>query len=245
MGLGQALAMGMSAALALGILRLPEGEPKLYLISSACVGACLAMSAVSAAMYSKHNIYNNVSKNAFPLSLKAVPPALIQTAVGMAGVSCLSYMTVFAPERGLKAGVFFAVAAAAMFPSRFGAGKLSAKMGELTLVLPAAGAGAVGLAALPAARGAALFGLCAVLSGIGTGVAQPMLNAAAVKMGQRRGAATATFMLGADVGLMLGAAVWGGAMKDRGFGFIFIASAVLFALAGVAAAVLNKKKNPT
>lgn len=241
-GLGQALAMGISTFLALGLLATPDGVSRLYLWSSAAVAMSFVLGLFSSACRRRTYEEKSGAGSAALFSARAVPTAAIQLASSMAGASCLSYMTLYAGDRGLDGGAFFAISAAVMLITRFAAGRISIKTGELSLLFPAAILSAVGLAVLPAARVNAVFFASAALFGAGSGALSPMLSAVAVKSGGGRGASMATMLLGADLGLMIGAAVWGATMGKPGYGYIYSASSLIMMAVGVQGLRLKRKQ---
>jgi MFS family permease len=126
--------------------------------------------------------------------------------------SVLSFIALYASERGIaNIGLFFTAMALAMFVSRSisgrwvdrGAINMVLFTGHLTLL--------IGMVIVGFSHIIIHFLFAGAFIGIGFGVSLPTLQALAVRHApvHRRGAATATFFASLDLGIGLGAILWG------------------------------------
>jgi len=165
-------------------------------------------------------------------------PAGITAFVAFVSISCiLTFVTLFAGERGFPhAGIFFMISAIAMAVTKIFTGRLSDRFGTLALILPSLLLGSANLILLAFARSEALFLVCGGIYGVTWASILPVLTTVSVKMSppDRRGAAISTFFLFVDVGVGVGALIWGTVIDAAGFTAMFLGSAaVMFASAVV------------
>lgn len=144
----------------------------------------------------------------------------------LAGVSTLTYAAVmfyierYAEEQHLgNGGLFFTVLAVVLVLTRGPIGRLSDRVGRTAVIaggLVCSGAAGMLLALPPTLS---LLLTVAVLYGIGTAAVQPTLMALATDRAApaERGAAMGTYTTAFDLGIGLGAALWGAVIGAGGF----------------------------
>ncbi|MBC7343517.1 MAG: MFS transporter [Clostridia bacterium] len=115
------------------------------------------------------------------------------------------------------------------------AGRVADTRGHGPVVIPGIVVVAIAMVALALADSLGLFLLAGCLNGLGMGLAQPSLQAITVEgvAPQRRGAANATFFIAFDLGIGIGAMLWGVVAAQWGYPAVYAASAGA-ALAGLA-----------
>ena len=165
------------------------------------------------------------------ISKEALPYAILAIAVsGATGVEN-GFIALYGQQLGLgNVGWYFTIAAVALFVSRVGSGKLADKHGSLVIY---AGLGAMSVAFIllsisGAANGIVLFAAAAVLKALGLGAVQPTLQAASMRAvsEERRGAASSTYYLGADVGQAFAPILGGSIASASGYGVMYFVAAI-------------------
>ncbi|MEK4435725.1 MFS transporter [Paenibacillus sp. FSL K6-2862] len=156
-----------------------------------------------------------------------------------------TFVPLFAAEIQVNSGTFFLIYAATLALSRPIAGKLSDRIGEVAVIVPAL---IITMAALLVLSfSTSLFGvLCsAVLYGIGFGSAQPSLQAITLRMApkERQGAANAFFSTATDLGIGLGAILLGLVSEYMSYSVLFSVSALSVFVALLLFAIHVKKSN--
>ncbi|MBM6383863.1 MAG: MFS transporter [Paenibacillus sp.] len=154
-----------------------------------------------------------------------------------------TFVPLFAAEIQVNSGTFFLIYAATLALSRPIAGKLSDRIGEVAVIVPAL---IITMAALLVLSfSTSLFGvLCsAVLYGIGFGSAQPALQAITLRMApkERQGAANAFFSTATDLGIGLGAILLGLVSEYMSYSVLFSVSALSVFVALLLFAIHVKK----
>jgi MFS family permease len=143
-----------------------------------------------------------------------------------------TFVPLFAHSIQVNSGAFFLVYAATLVLIRPLAGKLSDRHGETFVVVPAFVITILALIALSFSTG--WFGVLvsAVLYGIGFGSAQPVLQAATIRLvpTDRKGVANASFTTATDLGIGLGAIMLGWVSQHGSYQALFMVSAVSVAL---------------
>jgi len=124
----------------------------------------------------------------------------------------VTFLPVFAPERGLKnVGIFFSAYAVFTFISRLIAGKLSDRFGRRMIILPFLILVAVAVFLLPLLDNIYLLVLIGACFGLGFGAFMPALNAFVVDetTPKQRASALAFFTAFMDAGITSGALILG------------------------------------
>lgn len=162
---------------------------------------------------------------------KALPVAAIASLVAFSYASVLSFLSVYAQQKGLIAiaSLFYAVFAAAMLITRPYTGKLYDTRGPQFVIIPGIISFAIGLVMLAFVAGPALFLSAAVFIGFGYGAVTTSLQVLAVQSTalQRSGYATATYFTMFDLGIALGSYILGMVAVQAGYGAVYLTGAGL------------------
>ena len=144
---------------------------------------------------------------------KAMPIALLGSLVGLAYASVLSYLTIYAQEKGFLAltSTFFIVFAAVMLLTRPLIGRLYDEKGPQYVLIPGFLTFAIGLLLLAYMDSALVFLIAGGFVGFGYGALFTSFQTLSVQSTtpERSGYATATFFTFYDSGLALGSYVLG------------------------------------
>jgi MFS family permease len=140
-------------------------------------------------------------------------------------------------------GMFFAIAALGMILARAAVTKIIDRTNEYMICIPACVLGAISFLLCYGNTSAVRFMLGSALYGACLGIVQPSLNTLALKnaVANRRGAATATFMLGFDGGIGVGATAWGLILAASSYDFMLLLSSGILVLAGLLSCLLWRK----
>ncbi|MGG2080863.1 MFS transporter [Lysinibacillus pakistanensis] len=162
---------------------------------------------------------------------KALPTAAIASLVAFSYASVLSFLSVYAQQKGLMAiaSLFYAVFAAAMLITRPYTGKLYDTRGPQFVIIPGIISFAIGLVMLAFVAGPVLFLSAAIFIGFGYGAVTTSLQALAVQSTalQRSGYATATYFTMFDLGIALGSYILGIIAVQAGYGAVYLTGAGL------------------
>lgn len=160
---------------------------------------------------------------------KALPTAAIASLVAFSYASVLSFLSVYAQQKGLMAiaSLFYAVFAAAMLITRPYTGKLYDTRGPQFVIIPGIISFAIGLVMLAFVAGPVLFLSAAIFIGFGYGAVTTSLQALAVQSTalQRSGYATATYFTMFDLGIAIGSYILGIIAVQAGYGAVYLTGA--------------------
>jgi predicted MFS family arabinose efflux permease len=164
-------------------------------------------------------------------------PSLLVLTLGVAYGAIISFIALFARERGLPdGGLFFLLYAVAAIIGRGPLGRLSDRLGHERVIAPLSllAAGAIGL--LAAAHTLPWFLLAGIFYGLTFGTAWPLLNALVVNHAslEGRGAAVGVISTGFDLGVAGGSFLGGLLVAPLGYGGMYVTTAGI-CLLGVAA----------
>ncbi|MCS1351749.1 MFS transporter [Mechercharimyces sp. CAU 1602] len=155
-----------------------------------------------------------------------IPTAVIAGILFFVYGGLVSFLPLHVSKVGLveAAGLFFGIYATAMMFVRPFAGKLADKRGFSVVVYPGFLFSIVGIVLLSWADNLLWIALAAVFFGVGFGAVQPCLTALVYReiSPERRGAATATYMIVADVGIASGSYLLGVLAKFTGYTAMFM-----------------------
>lgn len=169
-----------------------------------------------------------VDKNALPISL-------ISALVGISYGSILSFVPVYAESISLThvSSYFFLVYAFVMILSRPYLGRLFDQKGPRFVLIPSLIVFAVGLVTLSYTKTAFIFLIAAALIGLGYGTILPGFQTVAVQQAglNRSSQAFSTFFTFYDIGIGLGAFVWGIVSAQYSFSTMYFLSGVLIFVA--------------
>jgi len=162
---------------------------------------------------------------------KAVPISLVTMVLYLCYASIVSFLGLYAEQIRLvgAAGVFFIVYATVVFLERPFVGRRFDAKGENSVVYPAILVFAIGLAVFSQARHSFVLLLSAAIIGVAFGVLQSSGQTIAVMTAppHRRGLATSTFFLFADVGVGVGPLLVGIVISFVGYRETFVVLAIV------------------
>ena len=184
----------------------------------------------------KKKIWQSYEKSA--LSASALM-ALIS--FGYSGI--MTYLAVYANSLGIhNISPFFIIYAVVLLFSRIIVDKLTKTRDISSVLLPGIFLMTVAFALLATAKYAAAFWIAAVFYALGYGSVLPALNTIAISLcaPQKRSAANSTFFSGLDLGIGLGAFVWGIISGLFGYSSIYYGCIVFMFLAAIMVILLWK-----
>lgn len=172
------------------------------------------------------------------VAVEALPIAWTALCLGMAYGSLTTFIAIFATARGIaNPGFYFTVQAIMLLLSRTFSGRFADKYGRAFVIAPGLVAMALALGMLPLMYDLSGFMISAALMGLGFGTAQPATMALLVDQvrADQRGLAVATYSMGYDGGMFLGASLFGVVTQVWGFNVMWTAVAVcvLLGLLGI------------
>lgn len=167
---------------------------------------------------------------------QAVKPSLTILLVGFSNISVVSFLVLFGLERGIEPiGGYFTVLALAIAISRLLVGRMTDKFGITPLLLAGLSLHLASFLLLALSNSLLPVLVSAALSGFGGGVASPLTATIIVKQCDRRrtGAALSTMYIAIDLGIGLGALLWGYVIGQAGFTTTYLAASALIFSAGL------------
>lgn len=256
-GLGQSLGMAIGPSLAIVLMSFAWRE-SLFAGMAALSGLLLALTLASSYENHPERLAETAPYRAFEPAKSKPAGSLVDNLFERAALSgavpmavvCLgyaiivSYVSKFSVEEGLaNPGLFFVFAAVTMTAIRLGGGRLIDRVRPLALLAVPVVTGAACFALLALGRGEAPFYLAGALFGISMGLSFPLFNTVAVKCSpvERRGAASALYGLANDVGIGVGAVIWGAVIDAVGYTVSFWGGAAMMALTFAVAALVFPK----
>lgn len=178
---------------------------------------------------------------------RAISIALISGLVGIAYASILSFVPVYAEDIGLAAtaSYFFLVFAVVMIIFRPFLGRAFDQRGGKVVLVPSLITFAIGLTVLGFTTTSFTLLLAAGLIGLGYGTLLPGFQTLAVQRTtpERSGHAISTFFIFYDLGIAIGAVIWGMVIAGFGFDMMYLIGAVLvLGTAGILYILLTKQE---
>jgi MFS family permease len=165
----------------------------------------------------------------------AIPCTVISLFSSIAVSATTAFLLLFAFERGIEhAGLYFTLSAVCMVIARLSTGKLTDRYGPMYTLFPGFLMMILGFIMLMASSSyPVLYYISGILAGLGNGIIAPALNATVIKAApdNRRGAASATFLISFDVGFGIGGLLWGIVIDAAGYTAMFFGCALLMAVA--------------
>lgn len=194
-----------------------------------------------------------VGQSTFALKLtdlietKAIPISIVSGFVGVAYASILSFVPVYAEEIGLAttASYFFLVFAIVMLVFRPYLGRMFDERGPRIVLVPSLLIFATGLLVLGFTSTSFVLLLAAALIGLGYGTLLPGFQTVAIQNAakDRSGHAISTFFMFYDLGIAIGALIWGIIIGIYGYEMMyFIGATLTLIMAGVLYILLTKMK---
>ncbi|OMP66004.1 MFS transporter [Domibacillus epiphyticus] len=182
-------------------------------------------------------IESNVEKKQAVFEKSAIPIAITGAFFAVAYSSILSFMAVFAAQRGLsdESGYFFAVYAAVLLLTRPFTGRWFDQYGANSIIFPAIVLFAIGMLTLGLSNSTIVFFIAAACIGIGWGTLFPSFQTIAVQrcIPKRRPAATATFLSIFDLGIGIGSFLAGALAGVMELGTLYIGCSI-YIISGLA-----------
>jgi len=178
--------------------------------------------------------HNKKSSKGVIIEKTALPTSLVVLFIALTLGGILTFIPIYAVSRGIKnIGIFFTVFAFASLLARLIIGKLADRYGLSQVILPGMVLLILSLVILAFATSLPAFLIAGVLYGLGFGSSQTTLNTIMIKLcpRERRGTGNATFFSAMDIGIGLGAVLWGVVSQAVGFSYIYLASALCVILA--------------
>lgn len=219
-----ALAFGPTLGLALvGVITFTQ----LFLISS--------LLGLVALLLSSKIRYKKVEKQTVPLKKwdfyekSALPPSLLLLFITVTFGGIAAFLPIYSAQKGIN-GIhwYFLLYAIALMLSRTFAGKIYDQRGHRAVFLPGALLILVSMILLSWLPNSTILYVAAILYGFGFGTVQPALQAWSVKdvAANRRGMANATFFSFFDLGVGIGAILFGQIAHWFGYGAIYSVAAL-------------------
>ncbi|MBR5520494.1 MAG: MFS transporter [Oscillospiraceae bacterium] len=162
-------------------------------------------------------------KQSLPAAYTIIPFAMVTASV-------YAFIPVMAEERQLSyVGLFFALSAAGLLVGRIFNTKICAIAGEKEVFYTGAVLLTAGLAMIAFAYNSVVFLFSAVCYGCGAGFVHPVANIRAVKNSpdRQRSIATGTFMMSQDLGMTVGAVLWGIISRTASFTVVYVVASVI------------------
>ena len=182
------------------------------------------------------------------IETKAIPISLISGLIGFAYASILSFVSVYAEDIGLEttASYFFLVLAIVMIIFRPYLGKAFDEKGARFVLVPSLIIFAGGLVVLGFTTTSIVLLIAAALIGLGYGTLLPGFQTVAIQStdNHRSGHAISTFYIFYDLGIAVGAFIWGIVIGNFGYETMyFIGAGLVLVTAIFLYSLLSKKTN--
>lgn len=161
-------------------------------------------------------------------------PALLLLLIATTMGAVSTFVAKYALTQGINdIGSFFTVFALGTMVTRIGFGKLSSRFGLGKILAPAIMAVILSQIVLSVATQLWVFIIAAIFYGLGMGCISPILNTVVVLFASphRKGEAVAVYYCAMDIGVGLGAIIWGVVAQYFGFSFIYILAGFCSSLA--------------
>lgn len=162
-------------------------------------------------------------------------PAIIITIIAVPQAFIMTFIILYGEYHGCEvADYFFIVSAVAMVLARVAFGKSYDRHGAKKTIIPSILLGIIALAVLLLMPNSFGFIVGATFYGISYGGSTPILTAESVRLEnpERKGIAIATYYAGYDVGIGVGALIWGMLIEHWGYDIVFL-MAILFMTAAM------------
>ncbi|WP_370457463.1 MFS transporter [Sporosarcina sp. JAI121] len=209
------------------------------------IGVLSSLSAPAGIVLEKNNEKSKLSIGDL-FEKGAMPVAILASLIALSYASVLSYLSIYAQEKGFLAlaSTFFLVFAAVMLVTRPFTGRLFDEKGPQYVVIPGFIFFAIGLILLANMDSALSFLVAGGLVGFGYGALVPSFQALAVQSTkhERSGYATATFFTFFDLGLAIGSYMLGLIAIHYGYQSVYLVSGALVVAVFILYTVIEWKK---
>ncbi|WP_270165512.1 MFS transporter [Paenibacillus sp. SYP-B4298] len=228
-GLAQTLAMAAGPGIGLALAE-AAGSSRMYMAAALCIVASLGLLPLIKERREEREQEARAGlrlRASDFLAREALLYAVIALAISSANGIEVSYIAMYGESLGIvQVGWYFTLSALALFTARLICGRLADRRGFSFVFYPGMMGIALAFILLSQAqegKALGLFAAAAVLKALGVGAVQPALQAAVVQAvtPQRRGAATSTFFIGADLGQAVSPALAGGMIEESGYSLMF------------------------
>lgn len=175
----------------------------------------------------------------------SLKPSLIIVVLALSFGSVATFMSAFGEVRELgNIGLFFIVYAFVALIVRVGTGRVADEKGVNLIFWSGLIALFLAYISLAFTHSLPLFVIASIFYGIGYGISFPMINVMVMKAcpENRRGAAVAMLYAGMDIGIGVGALIWGVVSQSSGFTLVYILSAAVVAVASLLYYILIHKE---
>jgi len=192
---------------------------------------------------------NTVSISGGLFEKSAVPATLIIFLINLAVSSATSFLVLYASQRGLAdIGLYYTIASVGSILVRLGIIPLRKKVSDGTILFAAFAMLALNYYIIAQMHSLYLLLFSGLLNGFGTGIYSSLLEAAALKntAPERYGVASSTMLIGIDMGIIVGSAVWGVISDMYGYKTVFLlATAAIIFCAFFSLVVLKNMRRKT
>ncbi|MCZ2257906.1 MFS transporter [Sporosarcina sp. G11-34] len=210
------------------------------------VGVLMSISAPVGVITEKSLVKNKL-KIGDLFEKEALPVAILGSMIALSYASVLSYLSIYAQEKGLLtlASTFFLVFAAVMLLTRPFTGRLFDEKGPKYVIIPGFISFAIGLVLLANMDAAVGFLVAGAFIGFGYGALVPSFQTLAVQSTkhERSGYATATFFTFFDTGLAIGSYVLGLIAIHFGYQYVYLTSGALVFVVFVIYMAIERRKS--
>ena len=225
------LAVVLGPLIALSIIQTFSFDVLFFVLSILMVIGVVTSGLIPAGTLPEKTVEKNKLSIGDLFEKKAMPIALLGSLVGLAYASVLSYLTIYAQEKGFLAltSTFFIVFAAVMLLTRPLIGRLYDEKGPQYVLIPGFLTFAIGLLLLAYMDSAIVFLIAGGFVGFGYGALFTSFQTLSVQSTtpERSGYATATFFTFYDSGLALGSYVLGIIALRFGYQNVYLLAAFL------------------
>jgi MFS family permease len=169
------------------------------------------------------------------LEKSAFLPSLLAFFLSLTNSAMIFFIALYAVSLGVRhIGLFFAASSVCMAISRPLSGRWTDRGGAVKVIFIGLSILAAGVVAVGFSHSIAGFLPAGALAGLGLGFCIPTMQALAIRStsADRRGSATGTFFAAYDLGLGLGAILWGFVAQVLGYGPMFFFALIPLVFAG-------------
>lgn len=221
-GLGQTLAMAVGPFIGIFLVE-NFGFRNMFLVSAVVVTIAAMLSFFITAV---PIVNKSTSRIAFRdlILVSTIPVSILGFLNNTAYSSLTAYLVLHADQQNVgNIGLFFTLYSVVLLMSRPLVGKISDRLSLKSIIYPASLLLMAAMLLSAYASSLWMFLVAAVLMGIGFGGSQPVIQAACIRdvVPQKRGAASATFMMGQSLGFIVGPMGGGYIASRTGFGNMF------------------------
>ena len=176
------------------------------------------------------------------IAVKLIPLAVFGGLFSLTNGLISSFLVMLGNERGINnIGLFFTFNAITLLVTRPFGGRLNDRKGLTFVLIPSYIISAAAMGVIAGAHSIWMVAIAGILKALGQGIGQPAIQAECIlKMPERRGLATGTFYIGADIGQGLGPIIGGAVLSAYDFGVLYMGAGVLMLL-GMAGYFVYKK----